>query len=471
MTYEEAISLCRRSKRLTEQQADKINRLANSLIYGRKRTDEDKEKGVSLYLAAAEAHDNYAEYNLGYYYYNVKQDYQRAFEWHKRAAEHGNEWSMGTISYDYLNGDGVEVDEGKSIYWLKKGAQKGDSYCQFILYKRYYDGVGLRKNRRTAMRWLRLAAENGDADAQHELSWHYRRGDGVEQSYEQEVYWLRKALENGDDWSINDLGWNYLKGLGVEKDAEKAVTLFRKAARKKDEHAAYNLALCYRDGEGVEKNLNESIRWLRLAKRWSIDLDPIEIQQEIDDLKQILKEIPSQKELHFVIREMKQDEYPLLQDFLYQAIFQPDKSNLAPKSIIEKPELQVYIKDFGTKKEDYCLCAEVEGKVAGAVWVRNINGYGSVDDDTVEFSISVFDEYQNKGIGTELMERMIEYLKEQHYPKASLAVQKANYAVHMYQKMGFEIVDENEQEYIMVHYLGNIFDKGRDRQITDTDYI
>ena len=160
MTYEEAISLCRRSKRLTEQQADKINRLANSLIYGRKRTDEDKEKGVSLYLAAAEAHDNYAEYNLGYYYYNVKQDYQRAFEWHKRAAEHGNEWSMGTISYDYLNGDGVEVDEGKSIYWLKKGAQKGDSYCQFILYKRYYDGVGLRKNRRTAMRWLRLAAEN-----------------------------------------------------------------------------------------------------------------------------------------------------------------------------------------------------------------------------------------------------------------------------------------------------------------------
>ena len=104
------------------------------------------------------------------------------------------------------------------------------------------------------------------------------------------MYWLRKAIDSGDDWSINDLGWNYLKGLGVEKDAEKAVALFRKAARKKDEHAAYNLALCHRDGEGVEKDLNESIRWLRLAKRWSIDLDPLEIQKEIDDLKQTLNE-------------------------------------------------------------------------------------------------------------------------------------------------------------------------------------
>lgn len=32
----------------------------------------------------------------------------------------------------------------------------------------------------------------------------------------------------------------------------------------------------------------------------------------------------------------------------------------------------------------------------------------------------------------------------------SLAVQKANYAVKMYEKVGFETVDENEKEYIMV---------------------
>ena len=41
-------------------------------------------------------------------------------------------------------------------------------------------------------------------------------------------------------------------------------------------------------------------------------------------------------------------------------------------------------------------------------------------------------------------------LKEQGYEKASLAVQKANYAVRMYEKIGFRTVGENTEEYIMV---------------------
>lgn len=157
--------------------------------------------------------------------------------------------------------------------------------------------------------------------------------------------------------------------------------------------------------------------------------------------------------MDYTIREMRIDEYPLLDDFLYQAIYQPDKTNLAPKSIINNSEIQVYIKGFGTQKDDHCFCAEVDNKVVGAVWVRNINGYGSIDNVTVEFAISVFDEYQKMGIGTALMNRMLEHLKELNYPKASLAVQKGNYAVRMYQKVGFEIACENEQEYIMIHRL------------------
>lgn len=157
--------------------------------------------------------------------------------------------------------------------------------------------------------------------------------------------------------------------------------------------------------------------------------------------------------MDYTIREMRTDEYHLLDDFLYQAIYQPDTTDLAPKSIINKPELQVYIKDFGKQKDDHCFCAEADNKVVGAVWVRNINGYGSIDNVTVEFAISVFDEYQKMGIGTALMNRMLKHLKELNYSKASLAVQKGNYAVRMYQKVGFEIACENEQEYIMIHRL------------------
>ena len=48
------------------------------------------------------------------------------------------------------------------------------------------------------------------------------------------------------------------------------------------------------------------------------------------------------------------------------------------------------------------------------------------------------------------MKEMLRILKDRGYKQASLAVQKANYAVRMYQKTGFEIVDENGEEYIML---------------------
>jgi len=157
--------------------------------------------------------------------------------------------------------------------------------------------------------------------------------------------------------------------------------------------------------------------------------------------------------MFIIIREMKVEEYGLLDEFLYQAIFQKDPENLIPREEIEKPTLRVYIDDFGKKPDDYCICAEADGTVVGAVWVRIIPGFGSVDDQTPEFAISLLPEARGKGIGTKLMEAMLFHLKKRGYAKTSLAVQKANYAVRMYKKVGFEIIDENEEEYIMIHKL------------------
>ena len=51
------------------------------------------------------------------------------------------------------------------------------------------------------------------------------------------------------------------------------------------------------------------------------------------------------------------------------------------------------------------------------------------------------------------MRNILSLLKEQGFKQASLAVQKANYAVRMYKNVGFEIVDENDEEYIMLYTL------------------
>jgi len=150
-----------------------------------------------------------------------------------------------------------------------------------------------------------------------------------------------------------------------------------------------------------------------------------------------------------VIRRMLPDEYPLLEDFLYEAIFIPEGAAPPPREIIARPELQVYVRDFGGR-HDNALLALVDGKPAGAVWTRIMNDYGHVDDDTPSFAIALYEQYRGKGIGTLMMAQMLELLGDRGYGRASLAVQKANYAVGMYRKVGFEIVGGNDAEHIML---------------------
>ena len=156
------------------------------------------------------------------------------------------------------------------------------------------------------------------------------------------------------------------------------------------------------------------------------------------------------KDINYVIRQLRKNEVDLLKDFLYEAIFIPEGVEPPSRDIIEKSELRVYTDDFGTRKGDNCLVADLGGKVVGAVWTRIMDDYGHVDNETPSFAISLYREYRGQGIGSQLMVRMLEMLKQQGYEKASLAVQKANYAVKMYENVGFKTVEENAEEYIMV---------------------
>ncbi len=155
-----------------------------------------------------------------------------------------------------------------------------------------------------------------------------------------------------------------------------------------------------------------------------------------------------------VIRKIKEKEINILEDMLYNAIYQSEGKPLIPKDIIKSPEINAYIKSFGKKQNDHCLIAETDGKIVGAVWVRiladEIKGFGNIDCQTPEFAISLFKEYRNKGYGTMLMKEMIVYLKNKGYKQASLSVNKDNYAVHMYQKLGFSIIKENKDDFLML---------------------
>ena len=156
------------------------------------------------------------------------------------------------------------------------------------------------------------------------------------------------------------------------------------------------------------------------------------------------------EEMSMELRELRYNETELLKDFLYEAIFIPEGVDPPPREIIEQPELKLYYEGFGTGRADYCIVADDGGNVIGAAWTRIMNDYGHVDDETPSLAISLYKAYRGQGIGTQLMEMILALLKEKGYERVSLAVQKANYAVRMYEKVGFKTVDENDEEYIMV---------------------
>ncbi|MBO6082911.1 MAG: GNAT family N-acetyltransferase [Bacteroidales bacterium] len=149
------------------------------------------------------------------------------------------------------------------------------------------------------------------------------------------------------------------------------------------------------------------------------------------------------------IRVIRTEEIPLLNDFLYEAIFIPEGVPAPPRSIIENEDLQVYVRDFGKKADDRCLVAEIDGRIVGAVWTRVMNDYGHIADNTPSLAISLYKDFRNRGIGTELLREMLQLLRQDGYRQVSLSVQKANYAFRMYQKAGFEVLKEKEEEYLM----------------------
>ncbi len=158
--------------------------------------------------------------------------------------------------------------------------------------------------------------------------------------------------------------------------------------------------------------------------------------------------------MEYLVRPIQPEEYGMLADFCYEAIFVPEGVEPPPRSIVELPELRIYHENFGGP-DDHGMVAEVDGQVAGAVWLRIMNDYGHVDDAMPSLSIALLPRYRGQGVGTALLTAMLAKASEAGYPGVSLSVQKANPAHRLYRRCGFEEVVRNEEEFIMVRPLVN----------------
>lgn len=136
------------------------------------------------------------------------------------------------LGHNYYNGNGVPEDYSKAVEWWRKAAEQGYAEAQYELAECYYRGFGVNRDDTQAAYWYRKAAEQGNAKAQSSLGFCYEMGQGVARNYSKAVEWYSKAAENGEVFAQYCLGGCYQFGKGVSKDINQAVELYRKAARQ-----------------------------------------------------------------------------------------------------------------------------------------------------------------------------------------------------------------------------------------------
>lgn len=157
----------------------------------------------------------------------------------------------------------------------------------------------------------------------------------------------------------------------------------------------------------------------------------------------------------YIYRPIEINEAGLLKEFLYMAVFVPPGQPRPPREVLDLPEIRRYISGWGREHDEGVLAVEKSsGDVIGAAWLRiwpeGEHGYGYVDDETPELTISIREEHRGKGVGTALMQRLLKMVAR-HHKAVSLSVSRLNtLAVNLYLRMGFKVVNESEDDFIML---------------------
>lgn len=164
-----------------------------------------------------------------------------------------------------------------------------------------------------------------------------------------------------------------------------------------------------------------------------------------------------QTEGAITIRPLRPGEYSLLAGWVYEAIFVPEGVAKPPRDIVREPALQAYWHGFGERPDDRALCAEASRRLVGAVWVRQMQGYGFVSDRVPELSMALAPDWRGRGIGTRLLRTMLSWLRSEEVRQVSLSVQRANRAAwRLYDRFGFRIVEEGDGECVMLCDLDSL---------------
>jgi GNAT superfamily N-acetyltransferase len=147
-----------------------------------------------------------------------------------------------------------------------------------------------------------------------------------------------------------------------------------------------------------------------------------------------------------VIRRGNRQDVRFLKDMLRHAFY------WRSGGAVEDASLWRYVSGWG-RQGDTAVIALEEGFPIGAAWFRlfprDEPGFGFVDEETPEISIAVVPSRRGRGIGSELLDSLMDVAREQGHEALSLSVAEDSPAMHVFQKQGFEKVEHTDGSWTM----------------------
>lgn len=156
-----------------------------ALCYKDRDEEGDFEKAVELYekiIANHDVHSTFAMRELSDLYESKLEEcdeddleYEelktKTFEWLKKAADSGDSFSQHSLGSAYKYGDYCEQDYSKALEYYKKAAEQvdeDDNLCvlyYFDLGRCYHDAIGCEQDRAKAVEWFMQSAKNNCPEA------------------------------------------------------------------------------------------------------------------------------------------------------------------------------------------------------------------------------------------------------------------------------------------------------------------
>ena len=257
---------------------------ACKLFYKKAPTDDEKKEALQLLKSESDKGNVLAMHELGKLYSSEDfgfMDSERSHDYYERAlhgfiqiepkAEKLRPYVQYRIGKIYSYGSGTDNDYEKSFEWFKKAAQAGNKFAQYSLANQYYYGNGIEKDLSSAHEWYTKSASQGMPYANYALAQMYSKGEEAEQNDETARRYYARALrgflaieenDQADENLMYKIGRMYKYGLGTDSDMLKAIDYFRTAAEKGNPNAKREMASELISGEHIPQNTDEGIRLL-----------------------------------------------------------------------------------------------------------------------------------------------------------------------------------------------------------------